>query len=68
MPDLNKHPILRQISELIYAIEACGAAPALTRAVCLAEALYKPAEALVDSQVAVLDSTHETSPASVDAL
>ena len=36
MPDLSKHPILRQIHELIGAIEVCGASPELTRAVCMA--------------------------------
>ena len=59
MPDLSKHPILRQIHELIGAIEVCGASPELTRAVCMAAALYEPAEALVDSNVAFLDVTQE---------
>ena len=59
MPNLSKHPILRQIHELIAAIEVCGASPELTRAVCLASALYEPAEALVDSKVAFLDVTQE---------
>ncbi len=54
MPDISKHPVLRQISELMHAIEVCGASPELTRAVCLAEALYQPVEALVDSKTAVL--------------
>ena len=54
MPDLSKHPILQQISDLIHAIEVCGASPALTKAVCMAEALYKPAEALVDSKVSTI--------------
>lgn len=40
MPDLSKHPILHQISEVIHAIEICGASPALTNAVCKASALY----------------------------
>lgn len=56
MPDISKHPILRQISDLLHAIEACGASPELTRAVCLAEALYLPAEALVDAKTAVLEN------------
>ncbi len=56
MPDLSKHPILQQISDLIHAIELCGASPALTKAVCMAEALYKPAEALVDSKVSTIGS------------
>ena len=51
MPDISKHPILGQISELMHAIEECGASPQLTRAVSLAEGLYKPAEALVDAKV-----------------
>ena len=59
MPNLSKHPILRQIHELISAIEVCGASPELTRAVCLASALYEPVEALVDSKVAFLDVTQE---------
>ncbi len=54
MPDISKHPILRQISELVQAIELCGASPALTNAVSMACALYEPAEALVDSKTAVL--------------
>ena len=54
MPDISKHPILGQISELMYAIEGCGASPQLTHAVTLAEALYKSADALVDSKTAVL--------------
>ncbi|MDA8446375.1 Gp49 family protein [Paracidovorax valerianellae] len=66
MPDISKHPILQQISDLIYAIEACGASPELTRAVCLAERLYTPAEALIDasqpqSLPVALGSTAETS-------
>ena len=40
MPDISKHPILRQISELVQAIELCGASPALTNAVSMACALF----------------------------
>ena len=49
MPDISKHPIMAQISELAYAIEACGTSPQVTHAVTLAQALYKPVEALVDA-------------------
>ena len=63
MPDLSKHPILRQISELVQAIEACGASPALTDAVCKAYALYEPAEALVDAQTATLEALEVVVPA-----
>lgn len=56
MPDLSKHPILRQISDLIYSIEALGASSFLTNVVCKAHALYGPVEALVDSKTATLVS------------
>ena len=62
MPDLSKHPILRQISEVIHAIEICGASPALTNAVCKAHALYVPAEVLVDSQTSVIESFADELP------
>ena len=68
MPDLSKHPILRQISELVQAIEACGASPALTDAVCKAYALYEPAEALVDAQTATLEALEVVVPAGTPLL
>ena len=63
MPDLSKHPILRQISDLIQAIEVCGASPALTDAVIKACALYEPAEALVDAKIATLEAREVVVPA-----
>ncbi|MDP9910843.1 hypothetical protein J2W27_002959 [Variovorax boronicumulans] len=48
MTDISKHPLLRQICEVVAAIEACGASPAITRAVTLAHDLLKPVEALAD--------------------
>lgn len=60
MPDISKHPLLGQISELMHAIEACGASPQLTLAVVLAEALYKPVGELLDTKVAVLSSMVES--------
>lgn len=68
MPDLSKHPILRQLSELVQAIEACGASPALTYAVCKASALYEPAGALVDAQTATLDAVEVVVPAGTPLL
>ncbi|MGJ7605468.1 Gp49 family protein [Variovorax sp. LT1R20] len=51
MTDIRKHPILREISTVVSAIEACGASQQLTSAVVLASSLYKSAEALIDAQV-----------------
>lgn len=53
MTDINKHPILREISAVVSAIEACGASPQLTQAVVLASDLYRSAEALIDGQAPV---------------
>lgn len=59
MPDRYKHPVLHQIQELVFAIEACGASPELTRAVCMASAVFEGVEALVDSKAAFLDVSQE---------
>jgi CO/xanthine dehydrogenase FAD-binding subunit len=48
MTDISKHPFLRQICDVVAAIEACGASPQITRAATLAHNLLKPAEELVD--------------------
>ena len=68
MPDISKHSILRQISDLIYAIEALGASSALTNVVCKAYALYEPAEALVDSRTATLVSGSVSSGSPLPAI
>ena len=68
MPDLSKHPILHQISEVIHAIEICGASPALTNAVCKASALYEPAFALVDAKSATLDAVAAVVPSGTPLL
>lgn len=67
MPDISKHPVLRQISELIRAIEVCGASPELTQAVCLAAALYAPVEALVDSKTAVIGHFEPAADGAIEA-
>lgn len=55
MTDISKHPILRQISEVVSAIEACGASQQLTNAVVLACGLYKPAAELIEAQATSTD-------------
>ena len=59
MPDRYKHPVLHQIQQLVFTIQACGTSPELTRAACMASALFEGVEALVDSKVAFLDVTQE---------
>lgn len=68
MPDLSKHPILRQISDLIHSIEALGASSLLTNLVCKAHALYEPAEALVDAKAATLDAVAVVVPSGTPLL
>lgn len=69
MTDINKHPILREISTVVSAIEACGTSPQLTRAVILANSLRKSFEALIDAQVKPADlhpHARQLSPADID--
>lgn len=56
MTDIRKHPLLRQICNVVAAIEACGASPQISLAVTLAHDLLKPAEALVDSRILTLET------------
>ena len=69
MTDISKHPILREISAVVSAIEACGASPQLTHAVILASSLHESAEALIDAQVRPSDEhpfVRQLSPADID--
>jgi hypothetical protein len=69
MTDITKHPILREISTVVSAIEACGASPQLTSAVVLASSLYKSAEALIDAQAATREVqalARQLTPADID--
>ena len=49
MPNINKHPITQKIYELCLAIEACGASPELTHAVCLTNDLHAPVDKLIEA-------------------
>ncbi|QSI33407.1 hypothetical protein GNX71_29110 [Variovorax sp. RKNM96] len=69
MTDISKHPILREISTVVSAIESCGASPQLTSAVVLASNLYKSAEALIDGKVETKDLhplARQLTPADID--
>lgn len=71
MTDITKHPILREISTVVSAIESCGASPQLTSAVVLASSLYKSAEALIDAQAAITEAqplTRQLTPADIDGV
>lgn len=49
MVDIARHAILRQATDVCYAIEKCGASPGLTDAVTLASALVKSIDELLDA-------------------
>lgn len=49
MVDISRHAILKQATEVCYAIEKCGASPELTDAVTLASALVKSIDGLLDA-------------------
>ncbi|QNK69206.1 Gp49 family protein [Variovorax sp. PAMC26660] len=69
MTDISKHPILREISTVVSAIESCGASQKLTSAVILASSLYKSAEALIDAQAATKEVqalARRLTPADID--
>ena len=70
MTDINKHPLLREISVVVSAIEACGASPQLTHAVVLASGLHRSAEALIDGGTAAPTTgtpARQLTPANIDA-
>jgi hypothetical protein len=48
MVDIARHEILKQATEVCYAIEKCGASPELTDAVTLASALVRSIDQLLD--------------------
>lgn len=69
MTDISKHPILREISAVVSAIEACGASPQLTSAVVLASSLYTSAEALINARPAIKEvapPARRLTPADID--
>ena len=50
MPNLYAHPLIKQSHDVSQAIEACGASPALTAAVCKSAELTDAIGRLVDEQ------------------